>query len=78
MLVVDSDGDEFARTESEEHYTLTDPHNYLTHVTPEEGTGARGTAQKVVEYLTEVDPLENVTIIGGDSTSSNTGCYSPH
>ena len=73
MLVVDSDGDEFARTESEEHYTLTDPHNYLTHVTPEEGTGARGTAQKVVEYLTEVDQLENVTIIGGDSTSSNTG-----
>ena len=66
VIVVDDDGDEFARTEMEEHYTLTDPHKYLTHVTPEEGSGAKGTAQKVVEFLTEVNQLENVKIIGGD------------
>ena len=73
VIVVDEDGDEFARTEFEEHYTLTDPHKYLTHVTPEEGTGAKGTAEKVIEFLEDVNQLENVKIIGGDSTNSNTG-----
>ena len=73
MIIVDEDGDEFARTEMEEHYTLTDPHKYLTHVTPEEGTGAKGTAEKVIEFLEDVNQLENVKIIGGDSTNSNTG-----
>ena len=33
MIVDDEDGGEFARTDIEEHYTLTDPHNYLTQVT---------------------------------------------
>lgn len=73
MIVVDEDGDESAKTEMEEHYTLTDPYTYLTHVTPEEGTGAKGTADKIVEYLMEVNQLENVKIIGGDSTNPNTG-----
>jgi hypothetical protein len=73
MIVVDGDGDEFARTEFEEHYTITDPTRYLTHITPEEGTGAKGTADKVIEFLSEVKQLENVQVVGGDSTSSNTG-----
>ena len=55
------------------HYTLTNPHKYLTHVTPDEGSGARGTALKVTEFLEEVNQLENVKILGGDSTNSNTG-----
>ena len=73
MLVVDEDGEEFARTIDEAHYTLTDPHNYLTHLTPEEGTGAKGTAEVILNWLDEVDQLENVQILGGDSTNSMTG-----
>ena len=73
VIVVDKDGDEFARRGIEEHYTLTDPHKYLTHVTPEEGTGAKGTAEKVIDFSEDVNQLENVKIIGGDSTNSNTG-----
>ena len=30
MIIVDEDGDEFARTEMEEHYTLIDPYKYST------------------------------------------------
>ena len=73
MIVEDEDGDEFARTQDEEHYTITDPYNYLTHVTPDEGTGAKGTAEKIIEYLKEVEQIDNVKVVGGDSTSSNTG-----
>ena len=73
MVVVDEDGEEFARTLSEEHYTLTDPHNYLTHLTPVEGTGAQGTADVVLDYFKEVDQVENVKVLGGDSTNSMTG-----
>ena len=73
MIIEDEDGDEFARTEMEEHYTLTDPHKYLTHVTPEEGTRAKGTAEKVLEFLEEIAQLQSVKIVGGDSTASNTG-----
>ena len=73
MIIEDEDGDEFARTVTEEHYTLTDPNKYLTHVTPDEGTGAKGTAEKVLEFLSDVKQLENVKVIGGDSTNSNTG-----
>ena len=72
-IVVDEDGDEFARTIIEEHITVTDPNRYLTHVTPAEGSGAKGEADKVIEFLTEVKQLENVKVIGGDSTNSNTG-----
>ena len=73
MIVVDEDDDEFARVEEEEHYTLTDPYKYLTHITPEEGTGAKGTSDKVIELPEDVDQLANVKIVGGDSTSTNTG-----
>ena len=73
MIIEDENGDEFARTVTEEHYTLTDPNKYLTHVTPDEGTGAKGTAEKVLEFLSDVKQLENVKVIGGDSTNSNTG-----
>ena len=48
MIVEDEDGDEFARTQDEEHYTITDPYNYLTHITPDEGTGTKGTADKII------------------------------
>ena len=73
MIVEDEDGDEFARVLNEEHYTLTDPHKYLTHVTPEEGSGAKGVADEILEFLTEVNQLDNVKVIGGDSTNCNTG-----
>ena len=59
MIIEDEDGDEFARTVTEEHYTLTDPNKYLTHVTPDEGSGAKGTAEKVLEFLSDVKQLEN-------------------
>ena len=73
MIVEDEDGDEFARTQDEEHYTITDPYNYLTHVTPDEGTGAKGTAEKIIQYLQDVEQIDNVKIVGGDSTSPYTG-----
>ena len=73
MIIEDEDGDEFARTDREEHYTATDPHKYLTHITPEEGSGAKGVADKLVEFLVDTKQLENVKVIGGDSTSTNTG-----
>ena len=64
-IVVDEDGDEFARTIIEEHITVTDPNRYLTHVTPDEGSGAKGEADKVIEFLTDIKQLENVKVIGG-------------
>ena len=64
MVVEDEDGEEFARTLDEEHYTLTDPYNYLTHLTPEEGTGAQGTADVILEWLEDVDQLEHVKVLG--------------
>ena len=70
MIVEDEDGDEFARVQNEEHYTLTDPHKYLTHITL---AGAKGVADKILEFLTEVNQLDNVKVIGGDSTNANTG-----
>ena len=73
VIVEDEEGDEFARTQFEEHYTLTDPHKYLTHFTPDEGSGAKGVATKVVEFLSDAKQLENVKVVGGDSTSPNTG-----
>ena len=73
MIVVDEDGDEFARTDFEEHYTLVDPLNYLTHLTPEEWTGSKGTAEAIVEWLQEVGQLEKIKFLGGDSTNGNTG-----
>lgn len=42
MIVEDEDGDEFARTQDEEHYTITDPYNLYV------GTGAKGTADKII------------------------------
>ena len=73
MIIEDEDGDEFARTEFEEHYTATDPHKYLTHITPQEGSGAKGVADKLVEFLVDTKQLEFVKVIGGDSTATNTG-----
>ena len=60
MIVEDEDGDQFARTQNEEHYTITTPYNYLTHVTPDEGTGAKGTAEKIIQYLKEAEQIDNV------------------
>ena len=66
MIAVDDDGDEFVRTEFEEHYKLVDPYNYFTHLTPEEGSGARGTADVIVDWLEDINQLSNVKILGGD------------
>ena len=33
LIIYDEDGDEFPRTECEEHFTLTDSHKYFTQVT---------------------------------------------
>ena len=73
MLVEDEDREQFSRTLPESHYTLTDPYNYLTHLTPEEGTGAQGTADVILEWLKDVGQLENVKVLGGVTTNSMTG-----
>ena len=73
MIVVDEDGSEFARTDWEEHYTVTDPYNYLTHITPEEGSGAKGVSELMCEWLDDVGQLSNIKYAGGDSTNPITG-----
>ena len=66
-------GEKLLRTVSEDHFTLTDPFKYLTHFTLDKKAGAKGVAEKIVHFLQDVHQLDNVKIIGGDSTSSNTG-----
>ena len=31
--------------------SFSDPYKYLMHITPEEGTGAKGVAEKIIEFL---------------------------
>ena len=54
----------YPRVEKEDHYTITDPYNCLTHVTLDEGTGAKMTAEKIMDFLWKV--------VGVDSTITNT------
>ena len=33
--------------------SFSDPYKYLTYITPKEGTGAKGIAEKIIEFLAE-------------------------
>lgn len=52
---------------------MTYPYIYLTHITPEEGSGALGVSDPICEWLEDVGQLANVKYAGGDSTNPMTG-----
>ena len=75
MIVEDEDGDEFARTQDEEHYTITDPYNYLTQVNLYEGTGAKGTADKIIQYF---PPRQGGGYLIPPLGNQGRGCFRSH
>ena len=59
---------------NKEQSSLIDPQKCLTHITPEKGTGNKGVAEMILEFLKEVNQLDNAKVTGGDrTTNANTG-----
>ena len=70
----DDNNKQYNYYQEEEHISMSSEPGgkYVTHLTPEGGTGAE-IAESVVSYLVEQGVADSWRIIGGDSTAVNTG-----
>ena len=59
--------------EMEEHYTITDPYDYVTHFNYKKGEGAKGISNRILVWIDKNQQKYSIYVVGADSTNTNTG-----
>ena len=74
LVVTESDGEMYMQTDLEEYYVIVGEIGefYLSHVTPETGTGLY-IAQSIYKAVKDTELESNLCIIGSDGTATMTG-----